>query len=157
MNDVDLTIIIVDDDEGTRKLIVKNLRRSGLSNAIKEFNDGQEALDFLFDNRGNPHISANIRYLLLLDIRMPRVNGVEVLDRIKREPRFANMPVIMLTTTDNPQEVSRCYELGCNCYISKPVVYEEFVQCIRQLGLFIKVLSVVPLSNDWRSMLAPAN
>ncbi len=80
----------------------------------------------------------------LLDINMPRVDGVEVLRQLKSQERTARIPVIMLTTTDNPHEVARCYQLGCGVYITKPVVYEDFVEAIKRLGMFLSVVNVPP-------------
>ena len=80
--------------------------------------------------------------LLLLDINMPRVDGVEVLRQLKANPATAQIPVIMLTTTDDPREVRRCYDLGCSSYVTKPVAYEKFVEAIRHLGLFLSIVEV---------------
>ena len=88
----------------------------------------------------------NQSYVLLLDIRMPKVNGLEVLQQIKSNPELRKMPIIMLTTTDDPREVVRCHELGCNVYIQKPVDYDKFSEAIRRLGLFIMLL-LVPSVN----------
>ncbi len=89
---------------------------------------------------GEPHGSI----LLLLDIKMPKVDGVEVLRQLKADPRTNTIPVIMLTTTDDPRKVRRCYELGCNVYITKPVDYQAFIEAIRRLGLFLQVVQVPP-------------
>jgi CheY-like chemotaxis protein len=78
--------------------------------------------------------------LLLLDIKMPRVDGVEVLRQLKSDSQTALVPVIMLTTTDDPREIQRCYELGCSVYITKPVDYQAFVEAINRLGLFLQVV-----------------
>ena len=137
-----LTIVLAEDDDGHANLIHRNLERAGLTNGFIRVRDGQEALDLL---RGEgEHAGREIRgdYLLLLDINMPRVDGVEVLRQVKADPRLATTPVIMLTTTDDPREVERCYKLGCNVYITKPVAYEQFVEAIRQLGLFLQVVKV---------------
>ena len=80
--------------------------------------------------------------LLLLDIKMPRVDGIEVLRQLKSDPQTASIPVIMLTTTDDPREVQRCYELGCSVYITKPVDYQAFVEAINRLGLFLQVVRI---------------
>ena len=80
--------------------------------------------------------------LLLLDIKMPRVDGIEVLRQLKADPETAMIPVIMLTTTDDPREVKRCYELGCSVYITKPVDYQAFVEAINRLGLFLQVVRI---------------
>jgi len=136
------TIIIAEDNEGHVLLVKKNLRRAGIKNEILHFGNGQDLLDFLFQQGENQN---GKQYLLLLDIRMPKVDGIEALRQIKQDKRFQKMPVIMLTTTDNPQEIDKCYELGCNVYITKPVDYEKFMDAINRLGLFIMVIEVPKL------------
>jgi CheY-like chemotaxis protein len=137
-----LTIVLAEDDDGHALLIHKNLQRAGLVNGFIRVRDGQEALDLVRGEGEHPGPGLSGRCLLLLDINMPRVDGVEVLRRIKADPNLALTPVIMLTTTDDPREVERCYGLGCNVYITKPVEYEQFVEAIRQLGLFLQVVKV---------------
>ena len=80
--------------------------------------------------------------IVLLDINMPRLDGVETLRQLKADPRTAKIPVIMLTTTDDPREVEHCYELGCNIYITKPVEYERFCDALRELGMFLQFVAV---------------
>jgi CheY-like chemotaxis protein len=137
-----LHIVLVEDDDGHATLVQKNLERSGLINGIRRLRDGQEALDYLRGEgpfAGQPLQSP---VLMLLDIKMPRIDGVEVLRQVRADPRTAKMPVIMLTTTDDPREVERCYALGCNVYITKPVEYQAFVEAIKRLGLFLQVVAV---------------
>jgi CheY-like chemotaxis protein len=136
-----VVILIADDDPGHVRLIERNLQRAGLTNPIERFENGQEILDFLF-RRGNHQRAEETHYLLLLDIRMPRVDGVEALRQIKADPELKKIPVIMLTTTDDPREVERCHELGCNNYIVKPVDYEKFSEAIKQLGMFVALMQV---------------
>ena len=138
----EVIILVADDDPGHARLIEKNLRRSGLRNSIERFENGQQILDFLFQRGEGPHRSKDISYLLLLDIRMPQVDGVEVLRQVKGDPELKKIPVLMLTTTDDPREVERCHALGCNNYIVKPVDYEKFAEAITQLGLFISLVQV---------------
>lgn len=138
----DVVILIADDDAGHARLIEKNLRRAGLSNPIVRFEDGQQILDFLFQRGPGPKRSGGTSYLLLLDIRMPKVDGVEVLRQTKADPELRKIPVSMLTTTDDPREVERCHALGCNNYIVKPVDYEKFSEAIHRLGLFISLVQV---------------
>ena len=137
------TILIVDDDEGHAILIRENLEAAGLPNRIEHFRDGQAVLDYFFRTPIPPEAS----YLVLLDIRMPKIDGIEVLRQLKASPRFRRMPVIMLTTTDDSREVDRCHELGCNVYIQKPVDYDRFAEAIRRLGLFVMLLLVPPVSG----------
>jgi len=138
----EVVILVADDDEGHAGLICKNLGRAGITNRILCFRDGQEILDFLFGTDEGPHRIAGDAYVLLLDIRMPRVNGTDVLKRIKADPEMKKMPVIMITTTDDPREVDLCHQFGCSNYITKPIEYDNFVNAIRQLGLFLAVVQV---------------
>ena len=138
----EVVILIAEDDAGHARLIEKNLARAGLHNPIRRFEDGQQVLDFLFGNTISPLHNADTSCLLLLDIRMPKVDGIEVLRRIKHDAGTRKIPVIMLTTTDDPREVERCHELGCNSYIVKPVDYEKFAEAIQNLGLFISLVEV---------------
>jgi CheY-like chemotaxis protein len=137
-----LTIVLAEDDDGHAYLIQKNLERAGLVNGFLRVRDGQEAIDLLRGEGDYAGTGLLGRCLLLLDINMPRVDGIEVLRQIKTNPVLALTPVIMLTTTDDPREVERCYSLGCNVYITKPVEYEQFVEAIKQLGLFLQVVQV---------------
>ncbi|MEO6001948.1 MAG: response regulator [Opitutus sp.] len=130
------TILIVDDDEGHAILIRENLEAAGLTNRMEHFRDGQAILDFFATRPTGAHET----YLILLDIRMPKVDGIEVLRRLKHDRDLCKLPVIMLTTTDDAREVERCYALGCNVYIQKPVDYERFAEAIRRLGLFVSMV-----------------
>ena len=138
----ELTIILAEDDEGHATLIKRNLKRSGLLNDIIHFKDGQETLDFLNKAKEKKEYKESIPSLLLLDIKMPKVDGIEVLRQVKQDPKLKKMPVIMITTTDDPREVEKCHELGCSNYISKPIDYDKFVGAIRQLGLFLLIVEL---------------
>lgn len=135
-----VTIVMVEDDEGHARLIERNIRRAGISNSIKHFTDGTSALDYLFNHAEGP--TMNGPALTLLDLNLPDMSGIDILAKIKAEPRLKRMPVVVLTTTDDKVEIQRCYDLGCNVYITKPVNYESFADAIRQLGLFLSVIQV---------------
>jgi CheY-like chemotaxis protein len=137
----EVVVLIADDDLGHVRLIEKNLHRAGLHNPIERFENGQDILDFLF-GRGPRQRAKEAAYLLLLDIRMPKVDGVEVLRKIKADPELKKIPVIMLTTTDDPREVEHCHALGCSNYVVKPVDYGKFAEAIKQFGLFIALVQV---------------
>jgi CheY-like chemotaxis protein len=143
----EVTILIAEDDEGHAKLIQKNLHRAGLHNKTLLFRDGREILDFLHGNHPSHNLEEGKAYLLLLDIRMPRVDGIEVLERIKADPELCKLPVIMVTTTDNPREVESCYNLGCSTYITKPVDYDKFVEAVNQLGFFLMATEIPRLTT----------
>lgn len=143
----EVVILIAEDDEGHAGLIRKNLARAGIVNKILHFKDGQQTLDFLMRTGRGPGRESGRSYVLLLDIRMPKLDGAEVLALVKADPELRKIPVIMITTTDDPREVDRCHALGCNNYITKPIEYEDFVYAIRQLGLFLSVVQVPALNG----------
>ena len=131
-------ILIAEDDAGHFDLVKRNLWRSCEPKEILRFKDGQEILDFLFDS-GGPGLMPNTCYVLLLDIRMPKISGKEVLKRIKSDGQLKVMPVVMLTTTDERAEIENCYQLGCNVYITKPADYNEFMDTVQGLGNFLSM------------------
>lgn len=137
-----LVILLAEDDDGHARLVERNLQRAGVTNQIVRARDGQEALDYV--RRAGQHSGRGISspLLLLLDINMPRVDGVEVLRHVKADEATAKIPVIMLTTTDDPREVERCYHLGCSVYITKPVEYDAFVEAVKRLGLFLQIVQI---------------
>jgi CheY-like chemotaxis protein len=139
MNAVPVTILLIEDDPGHARLIEKNVRRAGVVNEITHLADGTSALAHLFE-RGEDHKADPM--LVLLDLNLPDMSGIDILARIKADPTLKRTPVIVLTTTDDKLEIQRCYDLGCNVYITKPVEYEGFASAIRQLGLFLTVMQV---------------
>lgn len=147
----EVVLLIAEDDEGHASLIMKNLKRAGISNQMLLFKDGQETLSFLFQKGKGPHRVSGTRYLLLLDIRMPKVDGIEVLRQVKQDACLCKLPVIMITTTDDPREVENCHSLGCSNYITKPVDYDKFTRVIRQLGLFLLVVEVPIINGELKS------
>jgi CheY-like chemotaxis protein len=143
----EVVVLIVEDDDGHARLIEKNLRRAYINNEMLRFADGQQILDFLF-RRGEARKRENFTpYLLLLDIRIPKIDGVEVLRQIKQDDELRKIPVIMLTTTDDPREVDACHRLGCSHYIVKPVEYDKFSAVLGQLGLFLKIVQVPQING----------
>ncbi|KQR80421.1 response regulator [Sphingomonas sp. Leaf343] len=134
-------IVMIEDDEGHARLIEKNIRRAGINNPIRHFTDGGTALRHLFEDDDGP--AKNGPALVLLDLNLPDMSGTDILTRIKADDSpLRRAPVVVLTTTDDKVEIQRCYDLGCNVYITKPVNYESFAQAIRQLGLFLSVIQV---------------
>jgi CheY-like chemotaxis protein len=129
-------IVMIEDDLGHAKLIEKNIRRANIANDIAHFADGDSALEYLFSDP----VKANGPLLILLDLNLPDMSGTEILSRVKGDERLRRAPVVVLTTTDDKVEIQRCYDLGCNVYITKPVDYESFAGAIRQLGLFLSVM-----------------
>lgn len=143
----EVVILVAEDDDGHARLIEKNLTRAGLSNPIMRFDNGQAVLDFLFRRGEGPKRGGEMPYLLLLDIRMPQVDGIEVLRQIKQDAELRKIPVIILTTTDDPREVERCHAIGCASYIVKPVDYDKFAEAIKGLGLYISLVQVPEING----------
>jgi CheY-like chemotaxis protein len=152
-----VSIVLIEDDDGHATLVERNLRRAGISNRFVRLHDGQQALDYFFgplaaDTAGTvpanqasnpyPPLEDLSHFVVLLDLKMPRVDGFEVLRRLKESPKTSAVPVIVLTTTDDPREIARCYELGCNVYICKPVEYDAFIEAVRRLGFFLQVVKL---------------
>ena len=137
-----ITIAMVEDDEGHARLIEKNLRRAGVHNEIVPLADGASAIAFLFGSDGSGLVNKGRPLLVLLDLNLPDMSGIDILKRVKENEHLRALPVVVLTTTDDKTEIQRCYDLGCNVYITKPVNYENFANAIRQIGLFVYVIQV---------------
>ena len=137
-----VTIVMIEDDEGHARLIERNIRRAGVNNAIEAYRDGTTALAYLFGPDGSGEVSAGRHLLILLDLNLPDMTGIDILEKVKANPHTKRSPVVVLTTTDDAREVQRCYDLGANVYVTKPVNYEGFANAIRQLGLFFSVMQV---------------
>lgn len=135
-----VSIVMIEDDEGHARLIEKNIRRAGISNDLRHFLNGADAIDYLFNSPEGPSHSGPS--LVLLDLNLPDMSGTDILAKIKGDEKLHRVPVVVLTTTDDKNEIQRCYDLGCNVYITKPVNYESFSDAIRQLGLFLSVIQV---------------
>ena len=135
----DAIILIAEDDIGHVELVKRNLWRSCVDNNILQFKDGQELLDFLFGESDGAKRQKSNKYILLLDIRMPRVDGLEVLKKIKKDKELRKIPVIILTTTNQPSEINRYYEMGCSFYMIKPADYNKFMEAVENLGTFISL------------------
>lgn len=135
-------IVMIEDDEGHARLIEKNIRRAGVSNEIVPFADGTSALAFLLGPDGSGVVSSGRQLLILLDLNLPDMTGIDILERLKSNIHTRRSPVVVLTTTDDAREIQRCYDLGANVYITKPVNYDGFANAIRQLGMFFAVMQV---------------
>ena len=135
----DMVILIAEDNAGHFQLIKKNLWLTCVDSDILQFKNGQEVLDFLFKKDTEVYLEDKKRYILLLDIRMSQVDGIEVLKRIKEDEELRKIPVIMLTTTSEAGMIKQCYELGCSYYVVKPVNYHHFMEAVQNLGEFLSL------------------
>jgi two-component system, response regulator len=127
-------IILVEDNESDADLVMRTLKRNNLANNVLHLQDGQEVLNYFFSesimkNSSNPKV-------ILLDLKMPKVNGIEVLEKLKENEYTSTIPVVILTSSAEESDLKKCYELGANSYVVKPVAFEDFVQKISQLGVY---------------------
>ena len=137
-----VVIIMVEDDEGHARLIEKNIRRAGVTNEIVPFVTGTTALSYLLGQDGTGQEHEGKQLLILLDLNLPDMTGMDILAQVRESEHLKRLMVIVLTTTDDPVEVHRCYDLGANVYVAKPMQYDKFVNAIQQLGLFLSVVTV---------------
>lgn len=138
----EVTIVMIEDDEGHARLIEKNVRRAGVNNEIVPFTLGAKALDFIFGESRDGLVSKDRYLLVLLDLNLPDMSGINILEQIKSNEYTRRLPVVVLTTTDDETEIQKCYDLGANVYITKPVDYEGFANAIKNLGLFFSVIQI---------------
>ena len=133
---------MIEDDEGHARLIEKNVRRAGVNNEIVPFTLGAKALDFILGESRDGLVSKDRYLLVLLDLNLPDMSGLNILEQIKSNEYTRRLPVVVLTTTDDETEIQKCYDLGANVYITKPVDYEGFANAIKNLGLFFSVIQI---------------
>jgi len=141
MSATPVTMILIEDDDGHALLIEKNLRRAGIDNTLVRFADGTSALAHFFAAEARPGVPHE-PMLVLLDLNLPDMRGVEILAALKKDVRLRRVPVVVLTTTQDQDEIQRCYRLGASAYVTKPVAYDDFAAAIRQLGLFLAIIQV---------------
>lgn len=138
-------ILLVEDNPDHVELTIKALKENNVLNEIYIVRDGQEALDFMY-HRGS--YTDKERFprpgLILLDIKLPKVDGLDVLKRLKGDKRFKSIPIIMLTTSDRDEEIVRSYEDGANSYVVKPVNFEEFMKKVRDMRLYWTIINSLP-------------
>ena len=149
MNSDDTDILLVEDSRDDAELAIHALRREHLANNIFIARDGEEGLDFLFC-RG-PFAARSFEHppkLVLLDLKLPKVDGIEVLRQLKQDPRTKAIPVVVLTSSREEQDLVRSYDLGANSYIQKPVDFEQFRQTVKTVGLYWMVINQRPASRE---------
>jgi len=137
-------ILIVDDSDFDVELTVNALQENHVANELDVARDGAEALDYLYRRGAFASRPNTLPAVVLLDLKMPKVDGLEVLKTIKSEPAFKMIPVVMLTSSREEQDLLKCYELGVNAYVVKPVDFQEFVNAVKQLGVFWALINEIP-------------
>jgi CheY-like chemotaxis protein len=141
-----ISIVLVEDNPTDAELTIRALRRSRIGNQIQLLEDGAEALDFLFCRGNYAHRSmTNQPKVILLDLKLPRISGLEVLRQLKADPRTQRIPVVVLTSSAEDQDMIESYQLGVNSYIVKPVDFEQFNQAVQQLGFYWILFNQLPV------------
>ena len=142
MNYEDIEILFAEDSADDAMLTIRALKKNGFTNKLHHVKDGAEALDFMYCK--GAYESRNIKQLpklLLLDLKMPKMTGMQVLEKVKSDPVFKSIPVVILTSSNEDPDIAKCYELGANSYIVKPVDSDKFFSAIKEIGLYWIVLS----------------
>ena len=138
----DKIILLVEDNEDDVLLTKRAFQKNNVKNELVVVSDGREALDWLFGEGEHAGRDASVLpELILLDVNMPRIGGLEVLEKVRADPRTAFVPVVMLTSSKQEEDLIRSYELGANSYVRKPVAFENFVDAVRTLGVYWLVLN----------------
>jgi two-component system response regulator len=148
MNPNSVEILLVEDNITDAELTIRELKKHNMANNLIHLKDGEEALDFIFAT-GKYANTREIQYtpkVVLLDIQMPKVNGIEVLEKIKTDPKTRSVPVVILTSSKENPDIQKCYDLGANSYIVKPVNFDGFAQAIKNLGFYWLLLNQAPAS-----------
>lgn len=147
MNQSPVEILLVEDNPSDRKLTLHSLERHKVTNHIHTVQDGVEALDFLFRRGAYAQREEGVPKVVLLDLKLPKVSGLEVLRQLKADPSTASIPVVVLTSSREDSDIAACYKLGVNSYIVKPVDFDKFSESVRQLGLYWLLLNQAPAPN----------
>jgi CheY-like chemotaxis protein len=141
-------ILIVEDNPDDEALILRALKKCNVKNEVEVVRDGAEALDYLFKNGQFATRATGDPTVVLLDIRLPKINGLEVLERVRADPRTRRVPVVMLTSSDEQEDMIRSYDLGCNSYVRKPVEFDKFMEAIGSLGLYWLLVNEPPPQTE---------
>lgn len=145
MHNNNIEILFAEDSIDDAMLTIRALKKGGLSNSIHHVKDGAEALDFMYGNGVYAARDTNCHpKVILLDLKMPKVSGMEVLKKVKSDPNLKSIPVVILTSSKEDPDIKLCYELGANSYIVKPVESDNFFQTIKELGLYWMILNQPP-------------
>ncbi len=141
----EIEILLVEDNTSDAEMTIDALKKNGLANKLLHLKDGAAALDFIFGE--GEYEGRNIEFMpkvILLDLKMPKVNGIEVLQRIRTDGLTKNIPIVMLTSSKEDPDIKTCYDLGVNSYVVKPVEFDEFQKAITELGLYWLIVNQHP-------------
>lgn len=142
----EVEILLVEDNPDDAEMTLRSLKKHNLGNHVEWVKDGDEALRFIFGD--GQHLGKVVKpRVIMLDLRLPKVDGLEVLQRLKSDPDTRNIPVVVLTSSTQDQDIARCYELGVNSYVSKPVKFEAFADAVAKLGMYWLLINKAPLSD----------
>ncbi|MFO7541066.1 MAG: response regulator [Chloroflexota bacterium] len=141
-------ILLVEDDPKDIELTLTALEEYNLGNEIVVARDGVEALDYLYRRGAFAHHPTGNPVVILLDLKMPRMDGVEVLQQLKTDDQMHSIPVVILTSSRESRDLEKCYLLGANAYVVKPVRFNEFVEAVKQIGIFWALLNEPPLDSE---------
>lgn len=144
LNDTLIDILLVEDNPNDAELALRALRKHNLANRIEWLKDGEQALDYLFRRGPWAERSEGLPRVILLDLRLPKVDGIEVLRAIRSDAMTKELPVVVLTSSKEERDVIDTYKLGVNSYIAKPVAFDEFARVVAEIGLYWAVLNRVP-------------
>lgn len=141
----ELEIIIVEDNDADAELTLRALKKNNLSNHIIRMADGQEVIDYLLNPENDlAEMTYNNQKLILLDLKLPKMSGVEVLTILKSDQRTKKIPIVVLTSSTEETDIEECYRLGVNSYIVKPVEFDKFMESVQKLGLYWLLLNQYP-------------
>jgi CheY-like chemotaxis protein len=144
MSEEAVELLLVEDNASDLELVLHLLKKNNFAKRVRVARDGAEALDIVFGTGGGDPLPANAPQLILLDLKLPRMDGLEVLSRLKTDPRTKSIPVVVLTSSRKARDLSNCYKLGANSYIVKPMDFTRFAEALRQLGLSWLPLNETP-------------
>ncbi|OGS69587.1 MAG: two-component system response regulator [Flavobacteria bacterium RIFCSPLOWO2_12_FULL_35_11] len=141
----EIEILLIEDNMNDAELTIRALKKNNLANKLVHLKDGAEAIDFIFaEGNYSGRKVENVPKVILLDLKMPKVNGIEVLKKIKADERTKKIPVVILTSSKEDPDIQECYRLGVNSYVVKPVRFEQFVKSVSELGLYWMILNQPP-------------
>lgn len=146
MTDSGLQIILIEDSPRDIEMTTRALRKSGVVNEVVTLRDGAEALEYIFEKTLNGNGSLALPRVIFLDLKLPKVDGFEVLRRLKGDPRTAGIPVVVVTSSAEERDLMETYKLGVNSYVVKPIEFEEFARTIAQLGFYWLAVNRPPVA-----------